>query len=202
MTGIIILAAGTSSRFRAAGGEGNKLNVALTQSNSPTLSVFATTLHHALASGLAVHVVTRAENQQVQAECKTANVNFTLIDSQGSGESIAAGVRDTAGWTGWLIHLADMPYVTPQIFRQVAGALQQADTARPYWQATPGHPVGFSQRLRQPLLQLSGDQGARQILQHHPALRITADNTDVIADIDLPSQICSTASNRDSHAAP
>lgn len=202
MTGIIILAAGTSSRFRAAGGCGNKLNAHLSAASSQNLSVFAMTLQQALNSGLAVHVVTRLDNKQVQAECADAGVSVTLIDSGGSGESIAAGVRDTPEWTGWLIHLADMPYVTSHTFRQVADALQQADTARPYWQETPGHPVGFSRILRAQLLQLSGDQGARQILQQHPPLRITLDDPAVITDIDLPSQRCVTASNRNSHAAP
>ena len=200
MAGIIILAAGTGSRFNAAGGEGNKLNALCEDAAGNSVSVFSTTLQQALNTGLSVHVVTRPENIPVQQACTKAGVLVTLINSAGTGESIAAGVHATAGWNGWLIHLADMPFVSSQVILSVSKGLQSAEIARPFWQETPGHPVGFGPALREALLQLTGDQGARQLLRHHPVLRIEADSSGVIADIDLPSQLCLDASDRNSHA--
>lgn len=201
MAGIIILAAGTGSRFSAAGGEGNKLNALCEDSAGNPVSVFSMTLKQALETGLDVHVVTRPENTPVQQACAKAGVPVTLINSAGTGESIAAGVRATADWDGWLIHLADMPFVSSQVILSVSKGLQSAEIARPYWQETPGHPVGFGPALREELQQLSGDQGARLLLRGRSVLRIAADSPASIADIDLPSQLCLAASDRNSHAA-
>ena len=186
MIGIILLAAGNASRFRAAGGYGNKLNASLPGNAS---SLFAMTLQQALTSGLPVHVVTRPDNPQVQAECAKAGVTTTLLDSAGSGESIAAGVKATPHWSGWLVHLADMPFVPASLFLRVSQALQKTCTARPYWQEQPGHPVGFSSMLRDELLGLSGDSGARPLLERYPALAIAADGPTTFIDIDLPAQL-------------
>lgn len=201
MAGIIILAAGTGSRFSAAGGEGNKLNALCEDAAGNLVCVFSTTLQQAMETGLDVHVVTRPENTPVQQACTKAGVPVTLINSAGTGESIASGVRATAGWDGWLIHLADMPFVTSQVMLSVAAGLQSAEITRPFWRETPGHPVGFGPALREELQQLAGDQGARQLLRDRPVLRIEADTPMVIADIDLPSQLCLAASDRNSHAA-
>ncbi|RJT34376.1 nucleotidyltransferase family protein [Rahnella woolbedingensis] len=189
MTGIILLAAGSGTRFIAAGGEGNKLNAILSQTAENPATVFETTLNQLIASGLPVHVVTRAENMQVQASCARQEVSFTLTDSAGTGESIAAGVRDTPQWDGWLIHLADMPFVTAEVFATVAAGLSQAQIVRPCWQNEPGHPVGFARPMRERLLQLRGDHGARELLRDRDVLRLNLNNPAVIADIDLPEQL-------------
>lgn len=201
MAGILILAAGTGSRFSAAGGKGNKLNAKVEDASGQPLSVFSMTLQQSLATGLAVHVITRPENTPVQRACAAAGVPVTVISSAGTGESIAAGVRATANWDGWLIHLADMPFVPAYVMLSVAAGLQNVDISRPYWQETPGHPVGFGLALREALQQLTGDQGARQLLRDRPVQRIETDSPAVIADIDLPSQLCLAASDRNSHAA-
>lgn len=152
-------------RFIQAGGSGNKLN-ALLQGKT----VFEHTLQQALASGLPVQVVTRPENLPVQQVCAAYQVPCTLLASGGLGESIAAGVAATANWNGWLIHLADMPFVSPQIFVQVAAALSQHNIVRPSFQHQPGHPVGFTAILRKQLCALHGDNGARAATQSRGGL--------------------------------
>ena len=203
MAGIILLAAGLGSRFIAAGGEGNKLNATLSKTAENAASVFDTTLGHALDSGLPVHVVTRAGNLQVQASCRRAGVPFTLTESTGTGGSIAAGVRDTPEWDGWLVHLADMPFVTPDIFAAVAASLPLKPVVRPYWQNQPGHPVGFARQMRDALLQLHGDHDARELIRSQPLLRLDVTTPAVITDIDLPEQLSLSAlfSNGSPHAA-
>ncbi|MBB1201434.1 nucleotidyltransferase family protein [Enterobacteriaceae bacterium 89] len=184
VTGIIIAAAGCGARFTQAGGKGNKLNADL---HADTL--FSATLTQALASGLPVHVVTRPDNAGVQKVCQRRHVAYTLLDSPGLGHSIAAGVAATPEWAGWLIHLADMPYVEADVFCRVATALSEHDVARPCYQHAPGHPVGFSHLLRDGLLALEGDEGARSLLAQYPAFRLETRCAGVIQDIDLPSQL-------------
>ncbi|MGQ5793239.1 nucleotidyltransferase family protein [Serratia sp. IR-2025] len=188
-TGIVITAAGRGERFIQAGGQGNKLNAGFADAAGEQRSLFEHTLRQALASGLPVQVVTRPDNLPVLAACAAKQVPVTLLASAGLGDSIAAGVAATPHWQGWLIHLADMPFVGADVFRQVADALRQHAIVRPCYAQQPGHPVGFSARLRKPLCQLRGDNGARELLQGAAVHLLPLEYPGVVQDIDLPSQL-------------
>ncbi|HGE8494471.1 TPA: NTP transferase domain-containing protein [Serratia marcescens] len=188
-TGIVITAAGRGERFIQAGGQGNKLNVGFADAAGERRSLFEHTLRQALASGLPVQVVTRPDNLPVLAACAANQVPVTLLASSGLGDSIAAGVAATPHWQGWLIHLADMPFVGAEVFRQVADALRQHAIVRPCYAQQPGHPVGFSALLRKPLCQLRGDNGARELLQGAAVHLLPLEHPGVVQDIDLPSQL-------------
>lgn len=188
-TGIVITAAGRGERFSQAGGQGNKLNAGFADAAGEQRSLFEHTLRQALASGLPVQVVTRPDNLPVLAACAAKQVPVTLLTSAGLGDSIAAGVAATPHWQGWLIHLADMPFVGADVFRQVADALRQHPIVRPCYAQQPGHPVGFSARLRKPLCQLRGDNGARELLQGAAVHLLPLEYPGVVQDIDLPSQL-------------
>ncbi|AKL42269.1 nucleotidyltransferase family protein [Serratia marcescens] len=188
-TGIVITAAGRGERFIQAGGQGNKLNAGFADAAGERRSLFEHTLRQALASGLPIQVVTRPDNLPVLAACATNQVPVTLLASSGLGDSIAAGVAATPHWQGWLIHLADMPFVGAEVFRQVADALRQHAIVRPSYAQQPGHPVGFSALLRKPLCQLRGDNGARELLQGAAVHLLPLEHPGVVQDIDLPSQL-------------
>ncbi|BEL82015.1 MULTISPECIES: nucleotidyltransferase family protein [Serratia] len=188
-TGIVITAAGRGERFIQAGGQGNKLNAGFADAAGERRSLFEHTLRRALASGLPVQVVARPDNLPVLAACAANQVPVTLLASAGLGDSIAAGVAATPHWQGWLIHLADMPFVGADVFRQVADALRQHPIVRPSYAQQPGHPVGFSARLRKPLCQLRGDNGARELLQGAAVHLLPLEHPGVVRDIDLPSQL-------------
>ncbi|MGQ1886336.1 nucleotidyltransferase family protein [Serratia marcescens] len=188
-TGIVITAAGRGERFIRAGGQGNKLNAGFADAAGERRSLFEHTLRQALASGLPVQVVTRPDNLPVLAACAANQVPVTLLASAGLGDSIAAGVAATPRWQGWLIHLADMPFVGADVFRQVASALRQHPIVRPCYAQQPGHPVGFSALLRKPLCQLRGDNGARELLQGAAVHLLPLEHPGVVRDIDLPSQL-------------
>lgn len=180
--GIIITAAGFGRRYQAAGGKGVKLEQPLA-SGEP---LFAAVLRHAVASGLPVQVVTRPDYSGIQALCAQANVSWCAIDSPGMGDTIAEGVRHCLNWQGWLIQPGDMPDVPVAAYHQVTQALTQRLTARMVWQQLPGHPVGFAAPLRDSLLQLAGDSGAKALLREHPPLLINSTDRGVVDDIDLP----------------
>lgn len=188
-TGIVITAAGRGERFIQAGGQGNKLNAGFADAAGERRSLFEHTLRRALASGLPAQVVARPDNLPVLAACAANQVPVTLLASAGLGDSIAAGVAATPHWQGWLIHLADMPFVGADVFRQVADALRQHPIVRPSYAQQPGHPVGFSARLRKPLCQLRGDNGARELLQGAAVHLLPLEHPGVVRDIDLPSQL-------------
>ena len=180
--GIIILAAGLGTRFREAGGSGNKLLSPLADG----ASLLAQTLAQAQASGLPLLVVTRPEYGDILALARQRGAATLSLSSGGSGESIAAGVRAAPAWSGWLIQPGDMAWVTADDHRRVAQALADgAEQVRLRWQGSPGHPVGFSAAYRERLLALKGDEGARALLD--PAtLRVIDAHPGVIRDADLP----------------
>ena len=111
---------------------------------------------------------------------------------QGMGHSLAAGVAASADAAGWLVVLADMPYIQPASYRAVLDAmLGGATLARPLHDGLPGHPVGFSAEHLDALLALTGDQGGKAILDAHRAALVNCPVLDpgVLKDVDLPVQV-------------
>ncbi|MEZ5537154.1 MAG: nucleotidyltransferase family protein [Thiolinea sp.] len=108
---------------------------------------------------------------------------------QGMGLSLASGVAHTPGRKGWVIALADMPFIRPESIRQVADALLEgALLAAPIYEGKRGHPVGFAGRFEAELLALHEDKGAGGIVQRyqrHLSLP-EVDDPGVLRDIDTP----------------
>ncbi|WP_262264137.1 nucleotidyltransferase family protein [Pantoea dispersa] len=184
--GILILAAGLGSRFRQAGGTGHKLLAPYPDDNGVPQPLLKLTLQQAQRSGLPLLLIIRPEDRAIQQLAQQYGVATCTIASAGSGESIAAGVRATAHWHGWLIVPGDMAWVRAEDHQCVAQALRNgAPQVRLSWQNQPGHPVGFAAHYGAALAQLQGDSGARALLD--PAILITLPaHQGTIRDADLP----------------
>ncbi|MCC3749009.1 nucleotidyltransferase family protein [Rouxiella badensis] len=180
--GVVLLAAGKSQRFRAATGRHKLLE---TLKNS-SLTVFEQSLENIQRSELDIQVVLRPEDVMLQDFCQRAAVPYLCLESEGMGDSIAAGVRARADWSGWIIALADMPFIKPEIFVAVAQSVQQGQCARPVYRGQVGHPVGFPLTMRHPLGALCGDEGARGLLKAHPPWLIETQHAGCLWDIDVP----------------
>lgn len=167
---VLILAAGRSTRFRAASGGGDKLEADLGGRR-----VRDWVLAAAQSSGLPWHVVERSH---------TAHLN-----EPGMGDSIACGVAATPGASGWLVLPADLPLVQAGTLLQVAQALSTHTVVVPAWQGERGHPVGFATACRDGLLALSGDRGARAVVQRHGAYVLAVDDAGCVLDVDTPEAL-------------
>jgi molybdenum cofactor cytidylyltransferase len=113
---------------------------------------------------------------------------------RGMGASLAHGVAQARGADGWIVALADMPRITPGSIRSVIGALQQgALIAAPVYKGERGHPVGFGAALRDELLKLDGDVGARAVMERHrdSVQLIECDDPGVLFDVDRKSDLSS-----------
>ena len=132
------------------------------------------------------------------AGCEVLESDRTAL---GMGASLAAAVAATDRANGWIVALGDMPLVAAETVRAVRDALADgALLAAPVSarDGVRGHPVGFSSALRAELLALSGDVGARGVLERHrDALRIlpTAD-PGITIDLDTPEQLAAVARRR------
>lgn len=140
------------------------------------------------------------EQQELSAVLQHAGAEvITFADAhRGMGASLAYGVRASFDASGWLIGLADMPWIRPKTIEAVACALRSgAHLVAPAWRGRRGHPVGFGLRFRDDLCGLDGDQGAKALLEaHRDALQLIAcDDPGILLDIDLPSDLA-----RDPHA--
>jgi molybdenum cofactor cytidylyltransferase len=101
-------------------------------------------------------------------------------------------VRVAGAADGYLVALADMPFVRPSTIAAVRDALASgALLAAPYWRARRGHPVGFAGSLRAELEALTGDEGARRVLASHEArlVKVPVGDPGAIRDIDKPSDL-------------
>lgn len=111
---------------------------------------------------------------------------------QGVGASLACGARAAGEVAGYLVALADMPFVRPSTIAAVRDALAAgAALARPYFRTRQGHPVGIAGRFRIELEALSGDEGARSLLAAHAAelVKVPVGDPGAIRDIDTPADV-------------
>lgn len=188
----ILLAAGYSKRFGS-----NKLLQALPHgaqnAGMPIARAAAKHLIDALPEPVAV---TRPRAQKLAQMLREAGCNTVVCKNaaDGMGTSLAAGIKATADADGWVIALADMPFIRPETIRLIAkGIVEGAAIAAPSYQGERGHPVGFARRFRDDLLALNGDEGARQLLKAHPdwITLFEVDDPGVLRDIDTPGDLSS-----------
>lgn len=186
----ILLAAGYSKRFGS-----NKLLHPL-PAGSPdagTPIALAAARHFVEALPESVAVI-RPRAQRVGKMLREAGCNTVVCKNaaEGMGVSLAEGVRAAADAHGWVVALADMPYLRPETIRVVATALSEgAAIAAPAYRGERGHPVGFARRFLDDLTGLRGDAGARDILKAHPGwiTLYEVDDPGVLRDIDEPSDL-------------
>jgi len=129
--------------------------------------------------------------------------------SEGMGSTLASAVRaslrghahershahgNADAPEGWLMALADMPWIEPATLRKLAQALQQgAAIVAPSYHGERGHPVGFGVRFRRELSRLRGDEGARPVLRQHAGLLqlLPVSDSGVLRDVDTPADLAS-----------
>jgi molybdenum cofactor cytidylyltransferase len=109
---------------------------------------------------------------------------------RGMGASLAAGVRASANAQGWIVALADMPWVAPQTIETVARRLDRGTSiVVPVYQGRRGHPVGFGAAHRLALEALDGDVGAKALLASPELTAIEVEDAGVLADVDTPGDL-------------
>ena len=181
----ILLAAGASRRFG-----GDKLVVPLPD-GTPLGAASCRALRAVLPQVIAV-VRPRDDGLATLLEAQGATVVRCPRADEGMGASLACGVDASADASGWIVALADMPWIAPSTIRAVAAALGDgASLAAPFHRGERGHPVGFAAAHRDALLGLAGDEGARAILARAgSSLRhVDVDDPGALRDVDTPRDL-------------
>jgi len=179
----ILLAAGSSTRFGS-----NKLLHKIEGVEVAVLS--ARNLAAALPDTLAVI----RSNAQLESVLRAAGCHVVVCENadEGMGVSLACAVRASAEASGWIVALADMPFIQPSTITAIADPVTRgAAVAAPVYRGQRGHPVCFSRSLRDELLSLKGDEGARRIFQRHgrPQNLVEVDDPGVLRDIDVQEDL-------------
>ncbi|MFM8607969.1 MAG: NTP transferase domain-containing protein [Hyphomicrobiales bacterium] len=157
----------------------------------------------ALASNVRqVFVVTGHNEDTIRATLSSSDVRFVSNPdfAEGLSSSLKAGVRALpSSIDAAIILLGDMPLITHDLIDQmidVFNASPQALALVPTYQGEWGNPVLIARKLFPEIETLSGDAGARKLLQSHHAdvieMPVTSDN--VLVDLDTPEALAKARS--------
>ena len=166
-------------------------------------------LRHALPHGVAIAVqaarplkaelkrvvaVVRPGAKELKASLEAEGCEVVECDNaaEGMGASLACAVRAAGGAAGYLVALADMPFLRRTSIAAVRDALAAgAPLVAPYFRARRGHPVGIGKEFHAELLTLRGDEGAKKLLaaNERRLVKIPIGDPGVIRDIDTPGDL-------------
>ena len=183
----LLLAAGSGSRFDPDGVQ-NKLLQVLPDGRS----VAATSAANLLAVLSRVVAIVRPGAATLAQELAEAGCEVIVCENAAAGmaSSLVRGLTHTIASNGWVIALADMPLVQPATIAALATAVAQgADIAVPTYHGLHGNPVGFARTHLAYLLKLTGDEGARSLLQKFFVTEVVVEDAGVRRDIDTPSDL-------------
>lgn len=188
----ILLAAGQSRRF----GSDKLLHVMSYQSEAKPLILHA--LNPWLEVFPQVNVVIRKDDLALLELLNQSpfSSRLTLITAENAHKGMAAslvrGIKANQHADGWLIGLADMPFIQSPVIAESQALLQDgAAITQPEYNGRRGHPVGFAAAFLPQLLALNGDKGARDILSVYAGQisLINSPDEGIYRDIDTVNDI-------------
>tara|TARA_A100001037_G_scaffold290665_1_gene303819 strand:- start:287 stop:862 length:576 start_codon:yes stop_codon:yes gene_type:complete len=186
--GAIVLAAGASSRFGA-----DKRHHNFIHGNS----ILETTLGTYSDVFDQITVVLRPGERKLarklELKIKTKPLKFIFSENThlGMGHSLAAGIGAANEWDYSFIGLGDMPYVLNETLLLLKQNTDCNSIIIPEFSGQFGHPVGFPKRYFGEISGLTGDQGARKIIEaNKDQLKIIkTKDKGVLLDIDNPTDL-------------
>ena len=194
----ILLAAGRGERFGGdkllakAQSTGGESAPGLPDLGAECVGVVA--CRHLLAALRDVIAVVRPDDHALAAALGAAGARVVRCanSDEGMGASLACGVTVARDAAGWLVALADMPWVLPTTIARVAAAIAEgAPVAAPFHDGKRGHPVGFSAACYDKLAALSGDEGAKTVVAAYAdeLAHIDVDDPGTLRDVDTPADL-------------
>ena len=188
---VLLLAAGAGRRF------GTDKRVALLPSGE---SLLASTLALYMREPGNCTVVIDIADDALAASLTVAGASIVRLDSCCTPAArlspIPQGARrlSSQGYDACLVALGDMPWIKPQTVTAIIAALAESPLVVPACGGRWGHPVAFDARYYTELSQLSGDRGARGVLQRHLAecRVLEVEDQGVVRDVDTMDDLAAS----------
>lgn len=108
---------------------------------------------------------------------------------EGQSASLACGLAELAACEAVVVTLGDQPRMSPDAIRRVIAARNGFPAVRATYGGTPGHPVLLERELFEPLRNVSGDKGARNLLMSVQVLDVPCDDLGGGEDVDTPAEL-------------
>ena len=181
----LLLAAGSATRFG-----GDKLQHVLPHG----VAMAVQAARHLKSQLPRVVAVVKPGARELSARLEAEGCEIAVCDNaaEGMGASLACAARVAGTADGYVVALADMPFVRPSTIAAVRDALAAgAPLAAPYFRARRGHPVGMAGFFFEQLITLRGDEGARRLLAANEArlTKIPVGDPGAVRDIDTPGDL-------------
>ena len=178
-TAAIILAAGSSSRMGAG-----RHKLLLPLDDRPVLAHVIDATLTSQARPILLVLGHQADQVRLQINPYTIHPDITLIDNaaylQGMSTSMHLGLQKliSSGYKkaqssyqvdSALILLGDQPMITPQVINTLITTYRETGKriVAPLYGGKRGSPVLFDMSLFPELLEVTGDEGGRTVLEHH-----------------------------------
>lgn len=141
-----------------------------------------------------LYVVVNTKDSQLKKILAKTRINLVECPDAhlGMSATIKCGISATSHADGWIITLADMPYIQASTIQKIHHSLSSGkDIVAPYYKGRRGNPVGFSKHHLDALLKLTGDKGARDLLksQIDKIFKIDVDDPGILIDIDTKDEL-------------
>jgi molybdenum cofactor cytidylyltransferase len=180
----VLLAAGTSSRMGR-----NKLFLELGGD-----TVLRRAARTAVAAGLDPLIVVLGHEAD-RARAELDGIACTLVENpdyaSGMNTSLRAGIRavpDTA--SAAIVLLADMPFITPEMIRQVATRWSGEPLAVSVYGDVVAPPILYSCALFPELAEMTGDDHRKRVVNRHRAEALEIPwPASALADLDVPEDV-------------
>lgn len=180
----IVLAAGFSRRFGRDKrleplGDGTLL--------SHTCSVYTSVFDRVVV------VLRPGETELVSLLPSSAEVVPSPFAEEGVSQSLVAGLEVTHNSPSIVVALGDMPYIKESTLKLLRNALESNTqlAVRLRYSGQIGNPVGFPSKYYKDLRRLTGDQGARGLLDSGliKSQILDIDDPGILIDLDQPDDI-------------
>ncbi|HVV12860.1 nucleotidyltransferase family protein [Amycolatopsis sp.] len=139
-----------------------------------------------------IRVVLGAQAEDARALLPDPSIAVYAEDwATGMGASLRAGLRALPEADAVLVHLVDLPGVTPEVLRRMLEHSSPDVVARASYDGEPGHPVLFGRRWWSAIAESAqGDRGARDWLKTRTDLNLV-DCSDLGSgtDVDTPADL-------------
>ena len=161
MISAILLAAGQSKRMN---GE-NKLTKEI--QGTPLIKH---SVKNILASSIDELIVVLGHQKETIEKLIDKNKKIKFVFNKdfesGVASSIKTGLNNLSEKTeAFFICLGDMPMVNPNIYNQLIKSINKREIIVPTYKGQQGNPVLFAKSMREKIINISGDVGAKKILE-------------------------------------